>query len=785
MTRTLCLSSMVLCGWAAWAQTGPSASPATLSFSYQVGTATLPASAKLTASLPSTASSTTIINAAAVSTGWLIVTPASGHSPLALAVTVNPTGMAPGSYVGSINLTTTPVTSTTSVVVSFSISNPPSTLVVTSPESNYTPTSGSSSGTLTFSYTTGTSWTDPQSEVDVASNGGVIDFNVTAAVAKATGGGTSTSTVWLRLSTQKNALVRSVQTSGVANSGSTVPVWVSLDQTTVQSLLPGSYGGTIAIAATNPVHGSQTVAVNLVVLAGAPNVTDFFPHSLVQAPAVPPVLTISGLNFFTTSVVTMAPPKPGFVEDGTTACVPDPSATSYTLTPQLLSQQIVQATVSSAYVKSPSNWCVCVTNPAPPDNPVQVTACSPWEFKVLSTSAMAIQAVVNAASYLQTATQAGTDKNPVGAKETSVAPGEIISIFGQNLGPTGVFAVPPVKDTITSWGPLPASLNTLGLAVPLAFNVDATNVTVDFSADPKKSAAELLADIVAYINGQTQTAVGANLASVAGNAIQISVDSITPTPALTMTDNAASQLLKLTTGNGDITDGFYPTMASPPLPTGSTDTQSNISVVFQYKSVSNAAVTVSAPIIMVSSNQINAVVPFEIAGIVGTAQNKGLSVQVWNNADHSDVFPLTAINADPGIFTLTGLGTGQGAVLNYESASGAYTINSSKNSAQLGSTIVIYATGLGNLTTVPPLDGSVANSTLDPVQDPVQVSIGGQPAVVSYKGSAPGSVAGLVQINAIVPPTVAPAANVSLSVSSGTAATARRSQAGVTLAVKK
>jgi uncharacterized protein (TIGR03437 family) len=66
----------------------------------------------------------------------------------------------------------------------------------------------------------------------------------------------------------------------------------------------------------------------------------------------------------------------------------------------------------------------------------------------------------------------------------------------------------------------------------------------------------------------------------------------------------------------------------------------------------------------------------------------------------------------------------------------------------------------------------------------VRVDIDGQPAVVSYAGSSPGAVAGLVQINAIVPPTVRTGAAISITVSIGTTAAARRSQPGVTLAVK-
>jgi uncharacterized protein (TIGR03437 family) len=81
-------------------------------------------------------------------------------------------------------------------------------------------------------------------------------------------------------------------------------------------------------------------------------------------------------------------------------------------------------------------------------------------------------------------------------------------------------------------------------------------------------------------------------------------------------------------------------------------------------------------------------------------------------------------------------------------------------------------------------DGVVATEAGTLADGTVRVDIAGQPAVVSYAGAAPGAVAGLVQINAIVPPTVAVGAAVSLTVSVGAANTSRRSQPSVTIAVQ-
>jgi hypothetical protein len=81
-------------------------------------------------------------------------------------------------------------------------------------------------------------------------------------------------------------------------------------------------------------------------------------------------------------------------------------------------------------------------------------------------------------------------------------------------------------------------------------------------------------------------------------------------------------------------------------------------------------------------------------------------------------------------------------------------------------------------------DGGVSLGAVYRSDNTYRVDIDGQPAVTSYAGASQGSVAGLVQVNAIVPPTARTGAAISLTVSIGSAANARRSQLGVTLAVK-
>jgi uncharacterized protein (TIGR03437 family) len=599
----------------------------------------MPASGKITVSLPSTASSSTTLAVQAVSVpqGWLAVTPNTGHAPLALTVTVNPTGLSPGNYAGTITVNTIPPGSVPAVIpVSLLVTNPPSTLLVSSPSANFTGPSGGSGPSLSFTFTTGGAAPAPTSaELDVASSGDIIPFNVTASLGSGgTGGSSGKSPVWLRVN-QANQLPNT-QTSGVALSGSYVPVTVTLDQAILATLNPGSYGASVVIAANNAANGSVTVSVNLVVSAGGPFLTSIFPASVTAGPTVNPMITVYGDNFFATSVVTL--------QQG--------AAPPVTLPSVLLSRQVLEATVNAALLATPGFWILSVTNPAPPNNPAQAPVSTP--FIVTSATQPAIAAIVNAASYLPTAVQTGTNPNPVLVGATSISPREIISIFGQNLGPAIVTTATPQ-----------------------------------------------------------------------GN------------PAV------------------------YPT------------TLSGITVAFQV----NPTTMVNAPIIMVSSNQINAIVP------VAVAASRVVSVVVQNGVNSTQPFNLTVVAEDPGVFTFGGLGQGQAAILNYDNSTQAYTINSSSVAAPKGSTIIIYATGLGDFA-VPLPDGAVAAGVVTVADPTVRVDIAGQPAVVSYAGTSPGAVAGLVQINAIVPPTVTAGKAVPITVSAGSAATARRSQPGSTVAIK-
>ena len=78
------------------------------------------------------------------------------------------------------------------------------------------------------------------------------------------------------------------------------------------------------------------------------------------------------------------------------------------------------------------------------------------------------------------------------------------------------------------------------------------------------------------------------------------------------------------------------------------------------------------------------------------------------------------------------------------------TLNSPANPATAGDIVVFYATGAGQ-TNPPGVDGSFASAPFPVPTQKVSVTIGGVPANLLYQGAAPFEIAGLLQINAVVP----------------------------------
>ena len=176
----------------------------------------------------------------------------------------------------------------------------------------------------------------------------------------------------------------------------------------------------------------------------------------------------------------------------------------------------------------------------------------------------------------------------------------------------------------------------------------------------------------------------------------------------------------------------------------------------------------AAPLLYAAPNQINAVVPYALSGKTATQ----LTVTAQGQAIAGVPLPVAA--TAPAIFTQSSTGVGTGAILNQDSS-----VNSPSNPAAKGSIIAIFATGAGQ-TSPPSLDGQVTGTMLPMPILPVSVQIDGLDAKVQFVGAAPGLIAGVLQVNALVPSgsTSGPAVHIVLVIGGVS------SQAGVTLAIR-
>jgi uncharacterized protein (TIGR03437 family) len=152
--------------------------------------------------------------------------------------------------------------------------------------------------------------------------------------------------------------------------------------------------------------------------------------------------------------------------------------------------------------------------------------------------------------------------------------------------------------------------------------------------------------------------------------------------------------------------------------------------------VNNQAVALFAVDNVNGQQQYNFQVPWE------AASGPSVTIAAVSGATSSASLTVPVLTAQPGIFNYSAGGDTFGAILhaNFQTANTA-------NPAKTGETVLIYCTGLGAVSS-PPADGAAGNGEVT-LNTPT-VMIGGEKALVSFSGLAPGFV-GLYQVNAEVP----------------------------------
>jgi uncharacterized protein (TIGR03437 family) len=157
----------------------------------------------------------------------------------------------------------------------------------------------------------------------------------------------------------------------------------------------------------------------------------------------------------------------------------------------------------------------------------------------------------------------------------------------------------------------------------------------------------------------------------------------------------------------------------------------------------------AAPLLYVSAGQVNAIIPYEIAGrsaVQFTVSAQGLQ---------SEPYMIQVGSAAPGIFTNTQSGHGQGAILNADNTLNGLLPTTVTGTSPLtwpavrGSIVQVFGTGDGVLAPSA-TTGSITRES-HVTAGTVSATVGDIPAEVVFAGAAPQAVAGLFQVNVRIP----------------------------------
>jgi uncharacterized protein (TIGR03437 family) len=743
---------------------------------------------------------------------WLSVSNQSGTLPQQyFYVYANANGLAAGTYIGSVTLTNTSNGQTSTISV---------TLLVTGITAIYT-----IPGDLVFSYIAGTTSANQSQAISISSSDGT-QVTVSAAVNNSastpwltlTSGsvnvtGSAVSTVAVNASNLANGVYTGAITingTGVVNSPLNVPVVVSVVGSSVStgagSLTLGSSALTLSpqvngaaisttlgvTATTNTTYtvtsqGSYNGVTWLSVSPSGTLTTSGNPNLTVTAdPYNFPSGNYSGsislqANGVTQTVqVTMvvggtvgASGNVTVTANGGTSTSPTLTFSSSTpgaaVTPQYLS-------VSSAAGSSGVGF-QATTSTANGVNWILVSTASTGYTTSVSGTAPATVNVTVVTTALTTGTYNGSVIiTPTGG--TAVTVPVTLTLGAATIGVSST----TLSFSYAAGGVLPNSQNvnvTVSNATSGNFTAVASSTGGWLSVTPASGTAPGTVNVSVAVTGlsagtYTGTVTVAGASGSSGSAtINVTLTVTVPLPTVTAVVNAASFVNEAISPGEIITIGG--TNIGPATPASLTLDPTGKFVTTALSGVQVQINGYSAPLLYVSATQINAVVPYEIAGILSPTLLVKTNVNSSTGGQTSNGFPLTAASTASGIFTQNGSGTGPGAILNSN-----LSVNTAANPAPRGTTIVIYMTGEGQ-TSPQGVDGKVTTAPYPAPLLPVAVTIGGAAATVSFMGEAPGLVSGVLQLNVIVPSTLTTTGAVPVVVTFGGGTS---SQAGVTVSIQ-
>jgi uncharacterized protein (TIGR03437 family) len=501
---------------------------------------------------------------------------------------------------------------------------------------------------------------------------------------------------------------------------------ISADPT---GLAAGSYTGSIAIAVSSACGGNQTVNATLLVSAAQP----------VTAPA----LTFSAASLLFTA--------------NSGAGTPPSQTVSLTCSGVTAQFQATATSNGSWLFVSPSSG----TTPATLTVSVNPGGLSPGSY---TGSINASGSPCGAAPALPVTLTVNPPPAPITTPILTITPGSLS--FNYQVG-----GASPASQTLAltvSGGASLAFTATASSAGWLAVNPESGSAPASLVAtvNPAGLTAGTYSGVILIASssgasGSSQTVAVTLAVSAAAPPAPIT----NPAPSITSVVNGASLLLSPLAPGEIVTfygRGLGPLDSAPfrLTPAGLVDT-----------SLAGTRVLINgtpAPMLYTQDGQVNAIVPFSVVG------QSTVQVQLEYQGAGSAPASFVVAAAAPAIFTLDGSGHGQGAILDEDTS-----LNSDLNPADRGSIAVLYASGVGQM--VPSSDdGAITGTVLSQPVAPVSVLVDGQNTEVLYAGSAPGLVAGMLQVNFRVPAEARTGGAVGILLKVGRFT----SQPGVTIAIR-
>ena len=760
--------------------------PTALNFAYELGTSPLFVARQLLVITGPAGAWSAVTTVTSPEGGtWLGISPSSGialpdpSKPAAApVVTIDPTGLGPNLYGGSITVKTPGGTQVIQVLLNVYAStvilpNPVATLIFTANTSQPKPSPQ------------GLFWSDSDNTLDTST----IVASANNSWITLTNASPGTVTVNVDQSTLTAGLYSGSVTltqTGAANSPDSVPILF---------VVTGSGGGGALTFSPNPMTftsagGSTPAPATLAVGAAAPtafsatigytNGSGWLTVS-PQSGTTPANLTVSaspaGLTAGTTYNATISFSANGAVQTvGVSFTVSGGgTAGNITVLPGSLTFAAVQGSspanqtlsVSSAAGAAGISFTVTpITSSGGGWLSASVAAgTTPLNPLTISVNSSALPPATYQGNILISPTGGTTVNVPVSLTVTasSISATPTLMTFSYRLGDAAPASQPLTVSGSAAFTATATSTGNWLVATPATGTAPGT-VNVSINKDNISSTGTLNGTVLVAATGGASGSTTVN--------VTLNVTSLLPT--ISRVTNAASYATNAISPGEIITlfasDPAHPIgPATPALLT--LDLSGNVAI-----SIGGVQVTVqgfNCPMIYASASQVSAVVPYEVAGYAN------VPVLVKYLGQSSNGVLMNVATAVPGLFTFNSSGTGPGAILNSD-----LSVNTANNPAARGDIAVIYMTGegqtspggvTGKVTTIAPPPAPLTPAPLLPVS----VTVGGQPANWTFAGEAPGFVSGVMQLNVKLPTNIA-AGDQPIVVTIGGVP----SQQGVTVSVK-